>query len=177
MLPSWRLPFLSASFFWVCSAVAIRNNRELPRDDVWVLTFQEMQQWLTLVRKSNMPPHRVYFEAFFLQGGQRWQSIRLLTDGTVLFSSVGLKASISTTDVDNFLGSFSSDNECWYPAQSRWGPTGKYKLRQHQHLPNSSEYDYSGIRIHICEPNNDHIVPPWHFSNSFLGVREDLVLY
>ncbi|KUJ10549.1 glycoside hydrolase family 78 protein [Mollisia scopiformis] len=48
--------------------------------------------------------------AFLLQGGLRWQSIRLLTSGSIAISAVGLNASISTTDVDALPGDFSCDN-------------------------------------------------------------------
>ncbi|CZR62695.1 related to alpha-L-rhamnosidase A [Phialocephala subalpina] len=50
-------------------------------------------------------------QAYLLQGGQRWQSIRLLTNGTITFSNVGFKASISMVDVGDLPGSFESDNE------------------------------------------------------------------
>ncbi|RDW64620.1 hypothetical protein BP6252_10271 [Coleophoma cylindrospora] len=57
------------------------------------------------------------FQAYLLQGGQRWQSIRLLTDGTVTFSAVGFKASVQKLDINNLPGSFQSDddnlNEIW----------------------------------------------------------------
>ncbi|KAK6598866.1 RhaA is able to hydrolyze alpha-1 [Botrytis cinerea] len=38
------------------------------------------------------------FEAFLLQGGQRWQSIRLLTSGSVVFSTIGFTASVPDID-------------------------------------------------------------------------------
>ncbi|KAI1379576.1 Six-hairpin glycosidase-like protein [Hypoxylon crocopeplum] len=50
-------------------------------------------------------------ESFFLQGGQRWQSIRLLTDGDVTFDMVGLVPSIPVVDIDDLPGSFTSDDE------------------------------------------------------------------
>lgn len=52
-----------------------------------------------------------FLEAFLLQGGQRWQSIRLLTNGTIAFSQVGFKASISKVNVDELPGQFASDND------------------------------------------------------------------
>ncbi|KAF7891701.1 hypothetical protein EAF00_008003 [Botryotinia globosa] len=50
------------------------------------------------------------FQAFLLQGGQRWQSIRLLTSGSVTFSTIGFTASVSDIDVSTLPGGFESDN-------------------------------------------------------------------
>jgi hypothetical protein len=50
-------------------------------------------------------------KAFLLQGGQRWQSVRLITDGAVGFSSVGFIPSVPVVDIDNLPGSFSCDDE------------------------------------------------------------------
>lgn len=50
-------------------------------------------------------------ESFLLQGGQKWQSIRLLTDGSVAFSSVGFVASIPAPNVDKLPGGFQCDIE------------------------------------------------------------------
>jgi hypothetical protein len=50
-------------------------------------------------------------DAFLLQGGQRWQSIRLLTKGSVTFSSVGFVPSIPVVEIDNLPGRFVSDDE------------------------------------------------------------------
>jgi hypothetical protein len=44
------------------------------------------------------------FEAFLLQGGQRWQSIRLLTPGSIEFSSVGFKPSVPVVDIGSLPG-------------------------------------------------------------------------
>ncbi|KAK2051848.1 Six-hairpin glycosidase [Colletotrichum caudatum] len=46
-----------------------------------------------------------------LQGGLRWQSVRLLTNGTVGFSGAGLAASIATAEPEDLPGRFSSDDE------------------------------------------------------------------
>ncbi|PQE06496.1 is able to hydrolyze alpha-1 protein [Rutstroemia sp. NJR-2017a WRK4] len=57
------------------------------------------------------------FQSYFIQGGQRWQSIRLLTAGSVSFSSVGFISSVDTPDVDQLPGHFecsnSAYNEIW----------------------------------------------------------------
>lgn len=50
------------------------------------------------------------FQSFFLQGGQRWESIRLLTNGHVSFSEVGLQATIDLPDLDNLPSTFESSN-------------------------------------------------------------------
>ncbi|KAH8588304.1 Six-hairpin glycosidase-like protein [Bisporella sp. PMI_857] len=51
------------------------------------------------------------FEAFLLQGGQKWQSIRLLTPGSITFSTVGFKPSIPVVDINQLPGNFDCDNE------------------------------------------------------------------
>jgi hypothetical protein len=51
------------------------------------------------------------FEAFLLQGGQRWQSIRLLTNGSITFSCVGFKPSVPVVDVKSLPGHFECDDE------------------------------------------------------------------
>ncbi|KAI0470036.1 Six-hairpin glycosidase [Xylariaceae sp. FL0804] len=49
--------------------------------------------------------------SFLLQGGLRWQSIELLTPGTVEFELVGLEASFDTTEVEDMPGHFECDDE------------------------------------------------------------------
>lgn len=55
--------------------------------------------------------------AFLLQGGQKWQSVRLLSGHSVSFSNVGFRASVETTTVDDLPGQFDcsdgSLNEIW----------------------------------------------------------------
>ncbi|KAH7126480.1 Six-hairpin glycosidase-like protein [Dactylonectria estremocensis] len=51
------------------------------------------------------------YSSFLLQGGQRWQSIQLLTAGTITFSNVGLDASIGTAQPDELPGKFSSSDD------------------------------------------------------------------
>lgn len=46
-----------------------------------------------------------------LQGGQRWQSIRLLTPGSITFEQVGLEATTDTTEVQDLPGHFTSDDQ------------------------------------------------------------------
>lgn len=46
-----------------------------------------------------------------LQGGQRWQSLRLLTPGSVSFSAVGFEATVDTVLPGDLPGQFSSDDE------------------------------------------------------------------
>lgn len=56
-------------------------------------------------------------DAFLLQGGQRWQSIKLITDGDVSFSLVGFVPSIPVVEIDYLPGRFTTDddnlNEIW----------------------------------------------------------------
>ncbi|KAH8645996.1 glycoside hydrolase family 78 protein [Tricladium varicosporioides] len=51
------------------------------------------------------------FDEFLLQGGQRWQSIRLLTQGTIQFSSIGFVPSVSNVDISQVPGQFSCDDD------------------------------------------------------------------
>ncbi|KAJ4361236.1 hypothetical protein N0V95_002054 [Ascochyta clinopodiicola] len=51
------------------------------------------------------------FNSSLLQGGQRWQSIRLLTSGSVTFAAVGFEASVPVTDLDKLPGGFMCDDE------------------------------------------------------------------
>ncbi|KAK2602177.1 hypothetical protein N8I77_008730 [Diaporthe amygdali] len=46
-----------------------------------------------------------------LQGGQKWQSLQLLTPGSVSFSQVGFEATIDTVQPEDLPGQFSSDDE------------------------------------------------------------------
>lgn len=46
-----------------------------------------------------------------LQGGQKWQSLHLLTTGSVSFSQVGFEATVDTVQPEDLPGQFSSDDE------------------------------------------------------------------
>ncbi|KAI5200241.1 glycoside hydrolase family 78 protein [Aureobasidium subglaciale EXF-2481] len=48
--------------------------------------------------------------SYFAQGGQRWQTIRLLTPGTVTFRNVGFVATVDVLDYDRLPGRFCSSN-------------------------------------------------------------------
>jgi hypothetical protein len=52
-------------------------------------------------------------EAFLIQGGLRWTTVRLLTPGTVTFSKIGFRSSISTINVDSTPGSFQCSNNLY----------------------------------------------------------------
>lgn len=49
-------------------------------------------------------------ESFFLQGGQRWQSIKLLTDSSISIKEVGFRPSVHIRPTDQLLGTFSVSN-------------------------------------------------------------------
>ncbi|KAJ5511962.1 hypothetical protein N7453_004065 [Penicillium expansum] len=53
------------------------------------------------------------FSSELLQGGQRWQSIRLLTHTTVNFRSVSFRSSVGAVDTGNLPGTFHSSNEIY----------------------------------------------------------------
>ncbi|KAF5676039.1 alpha-L-rhamnosidase A [Fusarium denticulatum] len=51
------------------------------------------------------------YKSRFVQGGQRWQALRLLTDSFVTIRNVGLESTINTVEVRDLPGAFScSDN-------------------------------------------------------------------
>ncbi|KAF8861335.1 Six-hairpin glycosidase [Acephala macrosclerotiorum] len=56
--------------------------------------------------------------SFFIQGGQRWQTITLLSNTSVTVSNVGFKASVDIQPVDNLIGKFSSSNDVY---DGLWG--------------------------------------------------------
>lgn len=56
----------------------------------------------------NVPGH---IDGLLLQGGQRWQSIRLLTNGSITFRDVGFVPSVFDIDRSKVPGFFSSDDE------------------------------------------------------------------
>ncbi|TVY55629.1 hypothetical protein LSUE1_G009855, partial [Lachnellula suecica] len=49
-------------------------------------------------------------ESFFIQGGQRWQTITLLSNASVAISNVGFRASVDIQPSTGLVGSFSSSN-------------------------------------------------------------------
>lgn len=51
------------------------------------------------------------YSSFFNQGGLRWQSVRLLTNGEIQFSAVGLRPSVEIYPVDSLPGSFSASKQ------------------------------------------------------------------
>lgn len=56
-------------------------------------------------------PGRV--ESYFLQGGLRWQSVRLLSNGTATLSVVGIRSSVSILPLNELPGSLMSSNELY----------------------------------------------------------------
>ncbi|KAK8179057.1 Six-hairpin glycosidase-like protein [Phyllosticta citribraziliensis] len=54
-------------------------------------------------------PGRV--QSFFIQGGLRWQGIKVLTDGSISISRVGLASTSDNTPLEDLPGYFESSNE------------------------------------------------------------------
>ena len=53
-------------------------------------------------------------ESFFIQGGQRWQTVTLLSNDTsVTISNVGFRASVDIQPVDELVGYFSASNDVY----------------------------------------------------------------
>ena len=61
-------------------------------------------------------------QSFFLQGGLRWQSVTLLTNTSVTFSSIGLQTTSLIVPSDGLIGSFNSSNNIY---SQIWGLGGK----------------------------------------------------
>ena len=61
-------------------------------------------------------------QSFFLQGGFRWQSITMLTNSSITFSSVGLQTNSPIVPSDRLPGSFNSSNNIY---SQIWGLGGK----------------------------------------------------
>ena len=61
-------------------------------------------------------------QSFFLQGGLRWQSIHLLTNGSISFSSIGLQTDAPIIPSNRLPGSFNSSNSLY---NEIWGLGGK----------------------------------------------------
>ncbi|KAF2159572.1 glycoside hydrolase family 78 protein [Zasmidium cellare ATCC 36951] len=49
-------------------------------------------------------------ESYFVQGGQRWETVRLLTNSTVAFEKIGFRTTAQHLATDDTLGRFSSSN-------------------------------------------------------------------
>ncbi|KAL5377223.1 hypothetical protein DPSP01_009889 [Paraphaeosphaeria sporulosa] len=54
-----------------------------------------------------------HVESFFVQGGQRWQSIRVLGKGTITLDRVGFRATSDHTDADKLPGYLETNNETY----------------------------------------------------------------
>ncbi|GKZ50276.1 hypothetical protein AbraIFM66951_003272 [Aspergillus brasiliensis] len=52
-------------------------------------------------------------ESFFIQGGLRWQNLKLLTEGSVRICQAGIKSGNDRTPVDKLPGFFESDNDLY----------------------------------------------------------------
>jgi hypothetical protein len=49
-------------------------------------------------------------ESFLLQGGQRWQSITLLTNSSITLSGIGFRPSVEINQIDSLSGAFSASD-------------------------------------------------------------------
>ncbi|QKX57645.1 uncharacterized protein TRUGW13939_04763 [Talaromyces rugulosus] len=52
-------------------------------------------------------------ESFFIQGGQRWQTITLLSNTSISIRNVGFRASVNIKPSDQLVGAFSSSNDSY----------------------------------------------------------------
>lgn len=53
------------------------------------------------------------FRSYFIQGGQRWESITLLNGGQISFSEVGVEATVDVVDLDNLPSQFNCSNDLY----------------------------------------------------------------
>jgi hypothetical protein len=53
------------------------------------------------------------FQSYFVQGGQRWKTVKLLTPGSVKFNTVAFKATVATTQPDDLPGIFTCSNKAY----------------------------------------------------------------
>lgn len=54
-----------------------------------------------------------HLESYFVQGGQRWQTIRLLTKGSITLERVGMRATSQQEPVDQLPGHMTTDNQIY----------------------------------------------------------------
>lgn len=54
-----------------------------------------------------------YLESFFVQGGQRWQSIRVLGEGTITLDRVGFRATSGHADANKLPGHLETSNDIY----------------------------------------------------------------
>lgn len=54
-----------------------------------------------------------YLESFFVQGGQRWQTARLITNGSVMISRLGFRLTSSNVDVDKLPGHLKTGDDVY----------------------------------------------------------------
>lgn len=52
-----------------------------------------------------------YVESFFVQGGQRWQSAKLITNGSVTVDRLGLRSTAANIEVDNLPGQLKTESK------------------------------------------------------------------
>ncbi|KAF1955146.1 Six-hairpin glycosidase [Byssothecium circinans] len=53
------------------------------------------------------------FESFFVQGGQRWETVKLLTNNRVEFQSVGFRATSQHSSIDKLPGRMKTSNDVY----------------------------------------------------------------
>lgn len=56
---------------------------------------------------------RGLLQSYFVQGGQRWKTVKLLTPGSIKFSTVAFKATMNTTQPEDLPGLFTCSNKVY----------------------------------------------------------------
>lgn len=84
-------------------------------DGPWLYSYGLMNSFRTETFNITQPGQ---IQSYFLQGGQRWMSVTLLTGASVTIRAAGFEASVSVIEPENLPGTFSSSNSTF---DAVWG--------------------------------------------------------
>ncbi|TVY21365.1 hypothetical protein LARI1_G001456 [Lachnellula arida] len=79
-------------------------------DGPWLYTNGLMNSFRTETFNITTPGKT---ESFFIQGGQRWQTVELLSNTSITISNVGFRASVEIKASDSLVGNFSASNDVY----------------------------------------------------------------
>ena len=86
-------------------------------------------------------------ESFFIQGGQRWQSITLLTNSSITLSDIGFRASVDIKPVDSLTGAFSASNPSYQEVWSLGARAVQAACVEANSQPSTWELTSDGARV------------------------------
>jgi hypothetical protein len=108
--------FYNISSFSAPAQIEVKYAEKLPAlsapqsDGPWTFT-NGLSNTLRIENFNITDPGRL--QSFFVQGGQRWQTIRLLTNGSMTFSSLGINSTAAHVEPANLPGKFSTSNNLY----------------------------------------------------------------